>query len=173
MKTNDTQRNDKRLYDDPGASISIDRCSKSSSEFETILELRRSGAAPASPLEDCFDLEADLYVMRCSGTAIATMRVSQARRGEIDCEEAYPDEFLSNYRSIICSASRFLRHPKSPPNVLLMEQFMREVWRDQFADGVRVDIINVHQPMIPYYTRMGYVLLCDSHFTHPRLGTPS
>jgi hypothetical protein len=38
---------------------------------------------------------------------------------------------------------------------------------------MRVDLINVHTPMIPYYQRLGYQLVCNSSFRHPRLGTDS
>jgi hypothetical protein len=99
------------------------------------------------------------------------MRVNQARRGPLDCEEFYPTAFLNRFRQVIGSASRFARRAGSEAEPALMRTFIREVWRHQYQDGMRVDLINVHEPMVFYYQRLGYELLCNSFFKHPRLGT--
>lgn len=146
---------------------------KTQALFTDCLKIRASHAGNPVSCMDRFDDTADIYLLLEAETPLATMRINQARRGPLDCEEFYPAEFLDEFRSLIGSASRFARKASTKPDLALMRRFVREVWRDQFADGMRVDLINVHAPMVPYYRRLGYELVCNSFFRHPRLATDS
>lgn len=90
------------------------------------------------------------------------MRVNQARRGPVDCEEFYPGNLLSVFRNLVGSASRLIKVKEARSNVSETFSLIAAVWRDQFLDGMRIDPINVHMPMVPH-----------SRFKHPRLGTDS
>lgn len=142
-----------------------------SSDYDAVISIRSQGVAGS--YSDEYDETADIYVMTDNETPVATMRVNQARRGKMDCEDFYPEHFLRSHRHMIGSASRLARSITAKPNVHLMRHFVRSVWRQQLIDGMRVDLINVHQRMIPYYADMGYRLLCNSFFWHPRIRTPS
>lgn len=141
-------------------------------DFQKILDLRLQTNPKVDP-EDEFDESADHYFIADQETAIASMRVNQARRGPMDCETFYPKKFLSEYRHLIGSASRLVkseRHRGAPKELF---DFVRAVWRDQFLDGMRIDLINVHVPVIPLYIRMGYTVIPHSRFVHPRFKTDS
>lgn len=142
-----------------------------SEAFEVVTSIRSQSGVGA--FSDEHDQTADIYLMVREDTPVATMRVNQARKGRLDCEEFYPGEFLTRHRHMIGSASRLARSPATKPSVYLMRHFVRSVWQHQLRHGMRVDLINVHQRMIPYYADMGYRLLYNSFFWHPRIHTPS
>jgi hypothetical protein len=101
------------------------------------------------------------------------MRVNQARKGVLDCENFYPSLLLTQHRSVLCSASRFARSKQFPANPTLAKHFLREVREDQLLDGMIGDVINANTPMIPYYEKLGYRTIEGHDFRHPRLGTNS
>jgi hypothetical protein len=142
----------------------------SSSDFSLInrVRLEQQGGS------DAYDVNADHYLLLDpSGKPIFVMRVNQARRGELDCENFYPKELLHNHRPVLCSASRFVRSRAFGPNVALAKHFLHLVREDQLLDGMVGDLINAHIPMVPYYQRLGYESVPGHDFTHPRLGTAS
>jgi CDGSH-type Zn-finger protein len=141
-------------------------------DFKMILDLRKSVNSKADP-EDEFDQSADHYLIANHEMAIAAMRVNQARKGSLDCEKYYPDKFLSDYRYMIGSASRLVKAKPNRGAPKEIFDFVRAVWRDQFLDGMRIDLINVHIPVIPLYLRIGYSVISRSQFIHPRLDTDS
>lgn len=151
--------------------LTVERIAHASPRFEEVMRIRSQDRAGVHT--DGHDATADIYLLCRDSRGIATLRVNQARRGELDCEAQYPQRFLALHRDVVASTSRFARATEEAPNVFLMRAFMREVWRDQFRAGIRVDMVNVHQRMIPYYASIGYRLLCNSFFVHPRIATPS
>jgi hypothetical protein len=149
------------------------KCTFSSADFELIKKVRleRQG------LKDCvdlYDVDADHYLLiDQSARPIFVMRVNQARRGELDCERFYPKELLDNHRSVLCSASRFMRSRQFSANPVLAKRFLHLVREDQLLEGMIGDVINAHAPMLPYYKSIGYEALNGHDFIHPRLGTES
>lgn len=142
-----------------------------SKDYDTVMLIRSQGIAGV--YADEYDETADIYLLMDNSIPIATMRVNQARRGKMDCEAFYPGHLLRSHRHLIASSSRLARSITAKPNVYLMRQFMRTVWRQQVIDGIRIDLINAHQRMLPYYVDLGYRLMCNSFFVHPRIHTPS
>ncbi len=153
--------------------LEVIRITNQQSAFDLCADIRRSQSSISTPHVDEFDVHAEIYLLTLEGKPVATMRVNQAQCGHLDCEEFYPQDFLHEFRPQIGSASRFARHALAKPDIVLMREFVSEVWRDQFLVGIRADLINVHTPMISYYERLGYRMLCNSRFVHPRLGTES
>ena len=139
--------------------------------FNDAVAVRATRSAQSRPVDE-YDQTAEIYVLYQAATPAATVRVNQARRGKIDCEEHYP-RAVAEFRNLVGSGSRFVRAANVPANLAVMRQFIKAVRYDQYAAGMRVDVINVHRDMIPYYERIGYSLLCGSFFRHPRLGSPS
>ena len=142
-----------------------------SPHFKTVIELRRL-AAPQSVVEDEFDVDADHYLLRDADGPRIAMRVGRAARGYLDCEEFYPAHVMAN-RNVVCSAGRLVKNPAIKADVAAVRGFLLQIRREQVEQGVRLDVINVWNPMVPYYTPLGYQLVCGTAFTHPRLGTPS
>jgi hypothetical protein len=140
--------------------------------FTLVLELRGRHQT-GGELEDVFDRTADHYLLFRDGVPILAMRVNQARRGPMDCEEFYPGNLLSVFRNMVGSASRLIKAKEARGNASETFSLIAAVWRDQFLDGMRIDLINVHMPMIPFYRRLGYRTVPHSRFKHPRLGTDS
>lgn len=165
--------NTENVWEDKASGLSVCKVSTSTSAFDAVLAIRNAVSQGRATNTDAHDECADIYLLTSHNKPIATMRVNQAHRSALDCEEFYPQSFIHQYRSIICSASRFARHPSAPADISLMRILIREVRKDQYLSGMRVDLINVHISMIAFYARMGYKLLCNSHFIHPRLGSSS
>lgn len=148
------------------------RFSYASELFSRVIELRAAHQS-AGELEDEFDLTADHYLLFRDKIPIVAMRVNQARKGPMDCEEFYPGNLLSVFRNLVGSASRLVKAKEARGNVTETFSLISAAWRDQFLDGMRIDLINVHLPMIPFYSRLGYKVVPHSRFKHPRLGTDS
>ncbi len=139
-------------------------------EFRIVTDIRIGRGGPGI---DPFDETADHYIALVGGQPLAIARINQARRGRLDCEEHYPPVFLAEFRDCIASASRFCRRNGTKARPDLMRRFLLAIRKDQYADGIRVDVINVHIPMIPYYQTLRYELVPRSGFRHPRLDTDS
>ena len=141
--------------------------------FTEVLRIRQSTGLPEQAVTDASDKSADIYLLAKDGRNIATMRVNQVRRGAVDCSEFYPRALLEDFSHCLGSASRLVRDQsvKACPGDIRF--FLREVWRHQFRDGMRIDVTNCHEDMEPFYVRLGYRQAADFKFTHPRLSTPS
>lgn len=166
----------KEIWTNKQSSNRIVRFDCSSPLFQSVIDVRRSIAQNGSEVTDEFDRSSVLYLMEENCKPVATMRVNLARQGLLDCEEFFPEtcrKFILDFRVVVSSASRFVRHFESGSDPAQMRQFIRQIWRDQYNNGIRIDLINVHERMIPYYKRLGYLLIRDSFFRHPRLDTPS
>lgn len=152
--------------------VSITKALFGTSAFETVLRIRATRCAPAVA-GDPGDASADHYVLTIADKPCATLRVQQARRATLDCEPFYPQAFLRRFRGSVASASRLVRAADCLANPRLLRRLVATAWRDQFEDGMRVDLINVHLPMQPYYLAMGYETVPGTFFEHPRLHTSS
>lgn len=154
------------------ALLTVHKTGPGSAEYQDITAIRtsRSGIHQAG---DASDANADHYLAVVDGQPLACMRVNQARRGRLDCEDHYPAAFVAKFRGVIGSASRLVRRADAKACPDVMRRFVAAVWRDQYQDGIRVDLINVHTPMVPYYESMGYEQVAGSAFVHPRLRTSS
>lgn len=141
---------------------SVETVHSDSDEFSDVLAIRSQGKEGV--FTDPYDATADIYLLIEESNPLATMRVNQARRGEMDCEQYYPPDLLDQFRNVIGSGSRLARCNVSKPNVHVVRKMILSVWAHQVADGMRMDVINVHQNMIPYYSSIGYRLLCNSFF---------
>jgi hypothetical protein len=144
-----------------------------SNDFAVIRKVRQEQQG----LQDCFDsydAYADHYAMLDKDqNPVFVMRVNQARKGPLDCEQFYPQKLLNKHKQVLCSASRFMRSKHFPANPTLANRFLHLVRADQVLDGMVGDIINAHTPMFVYYKKIGYELVVGHDFIHPRLGTES
>lgn len=142
----------------------------SSEHFQSVTRLRLS-VYPEMSATDELDLVSDHYLLVVSEKPQIAMRVGQAKRSKLDCEEYYPKGLLAR-RDSVCSASRLVRAVgASDPS--LVRTFLKDIRKLQYENGMRIDVINVREPMVPYYLLLGYRLVCNSAFVHPRLGTAS
>lgn len=142
--------------------------------FAEVLRIRQTPAERTrAACVDAHDLTADHYLLADQRQTLAAMWVNQAHRGPLDCEAFYPAPLLDKWRPCIGSASRLVRDQSIPACPGAVVRFIKEVWRHQYATGMRVDIINCHEPMEPFYLRLGYRRVANSNFSHPRLSTPS
>ncbi len=146
--------------------IEIVRFGFQSNLMSEVYTVRSNGGSKIST--DLFDSWSDLYLMRYKDQYVATMRVTQARDGMLDCETTYP-AFLqnANLRKYIGSASRLYKLPDAPISTIQILNFIVTIWKDQYADGMRIDLINSTLKMVKYYERLGYKKVGDI-FIHPR-----
>lgn len=124
-----------------------------------------------------YDSYSDLYCLYLDDEPVGTITATQAAKGKLDCEEYYPGEFINRYREMIGSAIKFGTVKAFDCNEDVRKRIARilieTTWKDQLDMGIRFDIINAHERMVPYYRRLGYLIIADSFFIHPQLGTPS
>ncbi len=153
--------------------LSLVHFDRNSALFEEVCRIRSSASESDDSPNDRYDENADLYLLKFRDDFIATMRVNLARRGLLDCQEYYPQDFLADYSDWIGSASRLARDRKASACPDRVKWFIREVWRHQFRAGLRLDLINCHQRMENFYVHLGYRRIEGYNFVHPRLSTPS
>jgi len=161
------------IYNDPQEKLTIIKGSMEHKDFfASVLQLRADAyKMPQEP--DEMDSCSDLYILARNNEPIATMRVTQAKRGKIECEEFYPQEILSKHRNRVGTATRFAKNPVIQTEPHIMPLFIQEMWRDQVREEIAVSVINATAKLIPYYQALGYDILCGSFFKHPKFGTPS
>lgn len=142
------------------------RLGSSSKLFNEVYKIRQLGGAKI--LSDSFDESSDIYLFKIGTQYCATMRATQARRGLLDCEDFYPD-FVRNFsiRNTLASASRLYKKPDINISHEDIFKFLLQSFKDQYKDGIRVDIINATLKMKTYYTRFGYAEI-GREFIHPR-----
>jgi len=158
------QRSDEILY--RVGSTLIKRIQHRSKEYKDVCEIR-SFHGDAST-NDIIDTWSDIYILQKNDEICATMRVTQARDGYLDLEDFYP-EFLRNsqLRPSIGSANRLYKSDKFSCTKEDVFLFIVEVWKDQYNDGMRLDLINATIPMTRYYRNLGYQSV-GQEFIHPR-----
>lgn len=140
------------------------RIHKEDKRYEIIQQIRAKANVVS---KDEYDNWSDLYLLELKDHYCATMRVTQARDGELDVEANYP-EFLKDpkVRPLVGSAGKLCRvsNPICQHKDIFL--FIQEVWKDQYVDGMRIDLINATLRMAAYYERLGYFRVGD-HFIHP------
>lgn len=147
-------------------SIQVYRISAASKYYEDVLKIRESYLKEQAI--NVFDQWSDLYLLMKNDAFCATIRVTQARDGKLDVEDYYP-KFLSNaqIRVVTGSANMLFKIKGSDCSPSDISNFMNEVWKDQYLDGMRIDLINATLPMRRYYQSMGYEIIGE-RFIHPR-----
>ena len=115
-----------------------------------------------------FDNWSDIYFLLKNGKANATLRVTQARKGQLDIEKHYPS-FLQNpeVRSVLCSTNMLYKSKDADCTKAELITLYQEACKDQFLDGMRLDLINATLPMVRYYRAIGYKVIGET-FIHPR-----
>jgi hypothetical protein len=151
--------------------VKLWRFRMTSPRYADVLAVRRTRASAG--IDDAFDVNAIHYLLEVDGRPSISMRVHRAADGPMECEEFYPAALRAEHRAVVASASRLVARATSGRDPASVRDFVRSVWRDQLAMGTRLDLVNVAQPMVGYYRRLGYLLVPNSGFIHPRLGTQS
>ena len=126
---------------------------------------------PLTEVRDRIDDYSEILCAYVDGEPLATLRITLARRGSLDCCHYLP-QALDLYAQWLGSASRFCAK-RSDPDLRLARLLIEAVWLHVLPLGIRLDAINVHERGIAYYKRLGYFLLSDSFFIHPVWRTPS
>lgn len=154
--------------------LAVSAVTAASQEYGTILDIRKRAYRAFSAAEPCpVDSYSTLWLLTAAGQAIGTIRVTQAACGPLDCESQFPNFFRSAFPSITGSASRFCLCPHVLPQFQAARILAEYAWADALDRGIRCDVIDVNCRAIPYYRRLGYLLLRGHVFQHPLLGTPS
>lgn len=151
------------IYEDE--KIRIERIKCNTARYFEAVEIRKSSNA-ACPI-DIYDNWSDIYLLYKNNAPCATMRVAQARDGALDVEDFYPTHMLkSELRSHIGSANSLYKLKNSNCTHEDVFLFIKQVWVDQYIDGMRIDLINATIPMALYYRNLGYKQI-GSRFVHP------
>jgi GNAT superfamily N-acetyltransferase len=145
-----------------------------SAEFNDVMRLRSDAYRLAQDkVTTTADSYSDIYVLRSCGSTIATVSSTRGTAGRFDCHEFYPAAIVRAFQTILVSPYRLAVAPEHQGSGGVARQILLRGWEHQVRRGARMMIINVHEPMIPYYRRMGFRMVRDSSFIHPRLGTTS
>jgi len=133
-------------------------------KYEIVQEIRQSANVET---KDLIDQWSDIYLLKKNEVYCATMRVTQARDGQLDVEDYY-HEFLKDteLRPLIGSAGKLCKRNEEVCSTKDIFLFIIEVWKDQYKDGMRYDLINATFKMARYYERLGYKRVGDQ-FIHP------
>lgn len=122
---------------------------------------------------DPVDAHSEHYTARLGSRLVGALRVTRAAAGPLDCEAHYPAAVTACWRHLLTSAGSFAVDPRISRELRIARRLIEFAWMDQLPRGSRLDVINVHERAIAYYGILGYELLEDSFFVHPRLRTPS
>jgi hypothetical protein len=128
------------------------------------------GISAAQALDDV-DEHSQLLIADVAGIAVATLRITYARHGRIDCEAFFPPDLLASHRARLGSASRFAARRGVPSAVT--RALIEAGWRIALGDGLRCDLIDVSARGRAYYRRLGYADVRMPTFRHPLFGTES
>lgn len=145
-----------------------------STDFDDVLRVRaavygnRIGARA-----DETDGHSEHYLCASGGRPLAALRVTRAACGPLDCQEFLPGTLLAEYGGRLGSASRFVALRDAQGSTKIAQLVVEAAWRDQLGRGIRLDVMNVHERAVKYYGKLGYELLAESFFVHPKWKTPS
>lgn len=157
------------------AGIHIESLAVHSAHYNDVCEVRaRVYRRNTFDAADAVDAYSHLYCAYLHGRPVASLRVTPATAGRLDCEDYFPEALVVAFRSRIASASRFCCLPDVDASLRVPRLSVEAAWIEAIRrHGSRLDIIDVHERAISYYQRLGYCLVQDSFFTHPLWGTPS
>lgn len=125
------------------------------------------------------DEYSDHYCMFLDDKPVGSLGVTRLLDGPVFLSEYVPPVFADHFYDELGSAYRFRiisdfrRTSPLVPGVNLSRHIVREVWREQLAKGVTMDVINIESSYVPLYQRMGYDLCEGYDYIDPELGTPS
>lgn len=141
------------------------RLSSASDRYAEVIDIREPYLKDRAI--DAFDKWSDLYLLQKNGHFCATFRVTKAQEGELDVEGHYPD-FLQDplLRKYIGSTNRLFKIRGSDCTTADLFSFFREACRDQYQEGIRLDLVNATLPMVRYYRTLGYQAVGEV-FVHP------
>ncbi len=162
----------KLLYRDPLSGVQIER------DFATRDQWTHDQRTCDNVLESerpqfWFDGHSYHYFLTVHEQPTGTMTATRAIDGEMDCQEFYPPELISNYRNCIFTPCKFVIRPGSHSSFRLMRLMVRETWRDLLTLGCRVSVMNARVGLVPFYRRMGFHVVNHTEFVHPVCGTES
>lgn len=149
-------------------------CSFGTGEFRQILGLRSRvyGSADAAQ-SDPIDEYSEHYLCLRGEEPVSALRVTRCEAGELDCQAFFPAPLIERCGNLIGSATRFVALPEVQATSKIAQLVVEAAWLDQLERGIRLDLINVHERAVKYYGRLGYELIANSSFTHPKWRTPS
>lgn len=139
--------------------------------YDQALEVRKDENGVASKFD--FDAWSTHYVMFHESEPIGALTATQQKHGPVDCNEFYPQVLFQRYSDVLVSICKFRILPGSYSGMATFRTMVRAVWRDLLQLGVRIDVINIEKSNLAAFRRIGYVIIKDSEFIHPKLGTDS
>lgn len=165
-------------------SFQIDVGSKNDSDlFKDVISVRsidlKESKQKIIPVSFNFDAYSDHYRLIVEDQISGCLSATRLLGGKIDCQEFYPQILIDKFYDIIVSACKFKLIPELrgrgaiATSASYAKLMIREAWRDQLRKGAKLDLINVEKNYVPYYKRLGYILIENSRFIHPVLGTES
>jgi len=122
----------------------------------------------ANVVDEC-DRHSRIFCAYLHGEPVGTLRHTYASEGPLPCEEFYPETFVSAHRPWLGSATKFAVARGVPGGLEVGRLLLETGWASCLPDGIRVDVIDTYERMVPYYRRLGY-LATKLTFTHPKLG---
>lgn len=120
-----------------------------------------------------FDKYSHHYLLRSNSEPVGSMTITRNVDGPFDCQAMYPRSLFKEFGPSLISTCKF-RVTKGTHNSFgTLRSLIREVWRHQTRDGMRLDLINSTVENVRFYKRIGYTPINNSEFRHPTLGTQS
>lgn len=139
------------------------------SVFQRVLSVRKRGDA------ECRELPCDSYshhfLLVKKSHAVGVISVTAMRDGTIDCEDHYPKPLLDKYGKWLETAYAFHILESGRPAFSSVIRMVRAIWKDRLPQGSRLHLVNATGPLIGRYKAMGYTLIPNATFMHPRLST--
>ncbi|MBF0593014.1 MAG: hypothetical protein HQL02_13095 [Nitrospirae bacterium] len=122
-----------------------------------------------------YDAYSYLFCLYVNEEPAVSLTVTFARDGKLDCEEFYPTELIDRYRNVTGSAGKLCAVNKYECEINRFAHILTyQVWNYVYNRGIRLDIMNAKEGLMSkYYLRMGYMLVENSLFIHPKWQTHS
>lgn len=145
-----------------------------SEDFAKVLAVRSQVyGCEAAAMPDTVDEYSEHYLCLWGEKPVSALRVTRRSAGPLDSEEFLVPSLVSRWKDAISSASRFVALPEIQVTTKIAQLIIEAAWRDQLRRGTRLDVINVHERAVRYYGKLGYELVDQSFFLHPKWNTPS
>ena len=149
--------------------LSVDEISVRSNRFSRLLELRSNCYKHArSGLCESIDNYSHHFVASCGNKIVGALRVTCHIDGELESCEAYPKWVFDEFGLTIGSASRMCVHPDFAGRSTIPQLLTRLAWQTVLQRGIRIDVTKARLKAVPFYLRMGYVVMRDSLFQFDR-----
>lgn len=150
--------------------LQVKRCTADSAFYTAIVDLRADVSGRSRT--DCVDFtdsHSEHYCAMRGDQIVLAVRVTRASRGPLECEAHLPPSLVADFRPQLASSGRLVR--RRGVDVGVEEQFLKVVWRDQIAMGIRLDATDLSQQRLSLFSARGYNLLPGTPYLHPRWGT--